>query len=645
MQVDGKTWLISGVILGIVVLTVVVITVVVVLRTKKDGGDDREKETGKKESPPLPPPKFDGLFPDYQAFAADLEGDALLEEILSRGLGFDVWQLRTDAQRQLVLDQNPEALPNTENDDEETKNVKKMKVARAQLQLELRQTCMQVLEQSKLQPPLPGASPEDRELAQSALDDLQQCYRSLGTLGLSIEPFAERLREWGTARHALFLLPAFVDEVFELDTVRLTPSFLRHLEAMYSTAKQEVLFADTSASTKFFTSVQHRMPLIAFLFFSSSDDESFECFFGRFLRLVVLHKALMAVAKDDTYSLAELPVGLANALPHAWLIERFVLKLPTEDKVSEELDVEERWKKAWRQLDMPSLLQDYATVISDNVHRVFSRVTQGYWAMGARLALSFLAPDYERNFAYSPTMQQLRDWSQVEDPTQMLSAVVSPRPVRNSHAICYGIAIFQCLANLLPLFEQHLSKSVSKYHCSVSNVDTPKTWQRLQILRDLNTVSAQSFNDDGTRLAWFRSGGNEGISLIQILGMWDNQAENCMPGHRVLEDDTAAKMSAATTGPLLIINRKHLPAGTEFAAKLADIGDGWTYQGANRPLRRCMHLRAVAVGGHGHATAYVQRRDGTWWHCDDALVEPVAGPPLRVGAGYNYLCFYLEGPC
>jgi hypothetical protein len=253
MQVDRKTWVVSGVILGIVVLTAVITTVVVVLKTKKDGGDEETR----KETPPLPPPKFDSLFPDYQAFAADLEGDALLEEIVSRGLGFDVWQLRTDAQRQLVLDQNPEALPNTENDDEEAKNAKKMTVARAQLQLEQRQTCLQALAQPIPQPPVPGESPEDEGLALAAADDLRLCYQVLGTLGLSIEPFAERLAEWSVARRKPYLLNAFTLEADSLTdepsswAVRLAPSFLRHLGAMYPIARQEALSVDASIIADF----------------------------------------------------------------------------------------------------------------------------------------------------------------------------------------------------------------------------------------------------------------------------------------------------------------------------------------------------------------------------------------------------------
>jgi hypothetical protein len=605
-------------IVGATAVVAAIITLVVVLsvnRTSKqdDSKDERQTEE-EEERPEREPVTTRYALVDADPIPADVTGEALLREVELRGEDFDLWQLTTDEQRSCL-----EGLERSKAD-----AVPLLK--RIQAELKERSELM-----SKMQILLESGGLQSSDITGQVLPGYVKLL-AFGAPPAMISKLESQLEAFEVKEQQSIFAQLFVSYLMAALRPAANDVSLRclgHLRRLHALArKHSDLIKLTSLSI-----LGCNDPLVVPLFDGLlKQDMAFDAFLALAMRM---HLA-MQVLNQGLKALTELPADGLSSLPPTTLAKFLAPSLPQ----NQDLTIQQ----VLSSINLPEIMRSLAECLQRRLGDMFE-VYQFRAALNIRKATSFL-PDPD-SFPFDPKVKRLL-CKAVPDPSNMLSTLVPPRPVHNSHAICYAAALSQALANFLPLFEQQLAMW-NGGNAPVLDPDSETGWF-MHVLRELNQNPGVRFNDNGSDFSHLASTGDS----RDLLWMWVDAvtAENQLPkiDWRAISGVDLHNLPSEiprSTGPLLFIfvhTDRPGPLTTPIPLALEGVQDAWHFQDPNTPAHKRFQLRAFTHGTGGHVTAHVQRADGTWWLCDDENITPLTGgPSLDVQAGHNYVLLYLVG--
>ena len=227
--------------------------------------------------------------------------------------------------------------------------------------------------------------------------------------------------------------------------------------------------------------------------------------------------------------------------------------------------------------------------------------------------------------------------------TSLVSAGV-PRPIINVNAICYAIATLQCFANFLPLWKMSAMKGITRDPTNANRVAT-----RLDQVFELLNQSAGAPLDVTSHISLEGWGDSRRFifelynkikqdnliperNLNDLFGVFSSSPlatlpmyPHCKIGVHWRRPCTCDQAPLIARGGLVVYDcNSSASAGTydvPLSSKFMDLETGRYHR---------YDLHAFTFGGQiddsdraGHTFAYVKRKNGKWFCCNDSRVEEV----------------------
>ena len=239
-----------------------------------------------------------------------------------------------------------------------------------------------------------------------------------------------------------------------------------------------------------------------------------------------------------------------------------------------------------------------------------------------------------------------------------------PRPIKNVNSMCYAIATLQCLANFLPLW-----RLTAMRNKSLAPSDEKKASTRLnRVFELLNEASREPLD-----VSAYLKVQSLGDPRVYVRELFDGVRQDGLIVEADLNDFVAVFVEdgflASVVNHRCIGGCWNAPCYCEkerdrvfargglvlFNCSISDVDEYHDIPGSVQFMdleqqRYVRHdLYGFTFGGDGHCIAYVKRRNGKWYHCNDSLVEEIAedGIPFTrasqaLHGKFPLLLFYLR---